>query len=148
MQDVSGYGSSLNIIADKTFPQGFDVTEFADDADPFDTPDLKVGDGKVGLNGTLITWTTAAAIIVAVSVVPGSVDDQNLSILLEANRAGKGKFPVKDSIVLTQILPNGKQTQMAPGKITDGPPGDSISSAGRIKSKTYKFMFENKSGSY
>lgn len=148
MQDVSGYGSSLNIVASRTFPAGFDVTEFADDADPFDTPDIKVGDGKVGLNGTLITWTNANVMIVAVSVVPGSVDDQNLQILLEANRAGKGKLPVKDEITLTQILPNGKQTQFAPGKITDGPPGDSISSAGRIKSKTYKFMFENKSGSY
>ena len=147
MQDISGYGSSVNLVASLTFPQGFDITEFADDADPFDTPDMKIGDGKVGLNGTLLTWTTATALMVAVSVVPNSIDDNNLAILFEANRAGKGKAPVRDVITLTQILPNGSQQQFAPGKIVEGPPGPSISSAGRFKSKTYKFIFENKGNS-
>ena len=61
--------------------------------------------------------------MVAVSVVPNSIDDNNLAILFEANRAGKGKAPVRDVITLTQILPNGSQQQFAPGKIVEGPPG-------------------------
>ncbi|BFI50491.1 phage tail fiber protein [Yersinia pseudotuberculosis] len=32
--DISGFGTIVNIRASKTFPAGFNVTQFADDAEP------------------------------------------------------------------------------------------------------------------
>lgn len=143
MQDISGFGLRLNIRASVTFPVGFNVTQFADDADPFDAPDLTIRESAVGLNGDLQVWSTPNPIVRTVSVIPNSDDDRNLSTLLEANRAGRGKFPVQDVITITAIYPDGRVETYNSGAITAGQPGQSVASAGRQKSKTFTFVFEN-----
>lgn len=146
MNDISGFGLRIQLIADKTFPVGVPVTQFADDADPFDLPSLQIADKAMGLNGDLITWSKANPIIVTLNVIPGSLDDINLGILLEANRVGRGKIGARDIITLIGIYPDGRVITLSPGSITDGMPGDSVSSAGRLKTKSYAFAFENKAG--
>lgn len=146
MQDISAFGIALNIVASNTFPNGFDVTQFADDADPFDSPDLKLGDSKMGVNGTLITWSVATPITLKVAVVPQSDDDQNLEILVEANRVAAGKTSAKDAITLTASYPTGPRKQLSPGRIITGPVLSSAAAVGRLKSKVYEFVFENTSG--
>ena len=146
MQDISGFGFIVNVRASTTFPNGFDVTQFADDADPFDAPDLKVADSKMGLNGDLITWSVATAVQIKIAVVPGSQDDQNLAALLLANKVGAGKASAQDAITLTGTYPTGPRKTLTPGRITDGPIASSVSSAGRLKSKVYTFTFENVAG--
>lgn len=143
MADISGFGLRLNVVASKTFPAGFNVTQFADDADPFDIPSIQVKDKAMGLNGDLITWSKAVPLIVSVSVVPGSEDDQNLAVLLEANRVGKGKTGVRDVVAMTGVYPDGDTVTVSAGVITDGPPASGVSSAGRLKTSTYMFAFEN-----
>lgn len=146
MQDISGFGFSVNVQASNTFPNGFTVTQFADDADPFDTPDLKIADSKMSLNGDLVTWSVASAVQIKMAVVPGSEDDQNLAALLLANKVGAGKASAKDVITLTGTYPTGPRKTLTPGRITDGPIASSISAAGRMKSKVYTFTFENVAG--
>ena len=91
MQNISGYGLSINILASTTFPIGLFITEFADDSDPLDIPSLQVADSAMGLNGDLIVWSKANPIKATLDVIPNSFSDRNLAILLEANRVGKGK---------------------------------------------------------
>lgn len=146
MDDISGYGLTANIVASNTFPQGFDVTQFADDADPFDFPEMKIADAKMGLNGDLITYSIATPIAFKIAVVPGSDDDANLAVLFEANRVGKNKQSAQDVISITGIYPQSKAIMLTSGKITDGPPASSVAAVGRLKSKTYSFMFENRAG--
>ena len=141
--DISGFGLRLQIVASNTFPSGFEVTQFADDADPFDSPALQVRDKAMGINGDLITWSKANPVGASLSVIPNSDDDRNLSVLLEANRVGKGKQSARDIITITAIYPDGSATSFTQGAITDGPPALSAASAGRLKSKTYTFAFEN-----
>lgn len=145
-EDISGFGFRVNVAASKTFPQGVIVTQFADDADPFDTPAIKVADKTMGLNGDLIVWSKATPIDVTIAVVPDSEDDKNLAVLLEANRVGKGKQSARDSVSLTGIYPAGNSITLSDGKITDGPVASSIASAGRMKSKVYTFSFGNRAG--
>lgn len=147
MQNISGFGFGVTLQASVTFPNGFDITQFADDADPFDTPEIKVADKKMGLNGDLIIWSTASPIEVKIAVVPGSDDDVNLAILLEANRVSAGKSSAQDVITLTGVYPQGPNLVLSPGIIEMGPVGTSIASAGRMKSKTYSFTFEARAGS-
>jgi len=142
MQDVSAFGTRLRLVASVTFPAGFDITQAADDADLLDLPSTKVAETAMGVNGDLVTWSKANPLNVTIAVIPQSEDDRNLAILLNANRAGRGKYPARDVITLTAIYPNGSTITLSGGKITDGMPGQSVASAGRMKSKTYAFSFE------
>ncbi len=142
--DISGFGLRIRLIASKTFPTGIDITQFADDGDPFDAPSIKIADTAMGLNGDLVKFSKAVPLPVTLNVVPTSDDDKNLSVLLESNRVGKGKNGARDEITLTAIYPSGKVVTFSGGCITDGMPTESVASAGRMKSKAYTFSFENK----
>lgn len=144
--DISGFGFQINLVADSTFPAGLNLTQFADDADPFDTPAIQLADKAMGLNGDLVVWSKASPIEVTINVIPGSDDDENLAILAEANRVGKGKVSAQDAITLTAIYPDGSMLTLQAGRITNGTVGSSVASAGRLKSKAYMFTFENRIG--
>lgn len=144
MTDISGFGTRVTIRASNTFPVGFTVTEFADDADGIDNPSLQIADKAMGLNGDLLTWATANPLNVTLNVIPGSEADRNLGILLEANRVGRGKTSARDVITMTYTLPDGSGLIYSGGAITDGMPGSSPASSGRLKTKQYQFSFENK----
>ena len=152
MQNISGYGFSVNIIASTTFPIGLFITEFADDSDPLDVPSLQIADSAMGLNGDLIVWSKANPIKATLDVIPNSFSDRNLAILLEANGVGKGKTSAKDIITMTLSYPPNPQfligsiVILTQGVITDGLPLNSVSSAGRLKSKSYAFSFEQRVG--
>lgn len=145
MEDISGFGLILRVRASMTFPAGFNVTQFADDADPFDAPSIQVRDKAMGVNGDLIVWSRANPLLLSVSVIPGTADDRNLSILLDANRVSRGKMGARDVITLVGIYPGlpGRAITCSMGTITDGPPLQSVASSGRKKSNTYQFAFEN-----
>lgn len=146
MQDISGFGLRLNLRASVTFPAGVTITQFADDGDPLDIPSQQVADKAMGLNGDLIVWSKANPILVTINVIANSDDDRNLSVLLNANRVGKGKRSARDVITFTGIYPDNRQVTLTQGKITDGMVSNSVASAGRLKTKAYAFAFENASG--
>jgi len=143
MNDISAFGFRLQVIASETFPSGISITQFADDADPFDAPSMQIRDKSMGVNGDLITWSKANPIPITLNVVPGSEDDWNLGVLFEANRVGKGKFGARDVVSIVAIYPDGSVASFSQGVITDGQPANSATSAGRMKSKNYSFAFEN-----
>ena len=143
MNDISVFGLRVQLQASQTFPSGISLTQFADDADPFDAPSMQIRDKAMGVNGDLITWAKATPISLSLSVVPNSEDDRNLAVLFEANRVGKGKQGARDVVNVTAVYPDGRTVSFTQGVITDGMPANSPSSAGRLKSKTYMFSFEN-----
>lgn len=144
MQNISGFGLLVNVIASSTFPFGVTWSQFADDADPFDLNSIQVAEAVMGLNGDLLTYAKANPIKIILNLVPGGDDDISAGIILENNRPGKGKSPVNDIITMTGIYPDGRIITLINGIITDGMPGNAISSSGRMKSKNYAFSFENK----
>lgn len=143
MFNSSGSGLIVQLVASFTFPVGITLTQFAGDVDPFDIPVLQIRDKRMGLNGDLQVFTKAVPIDVMLSVVPGSDDDKNLSILLEANRGGLGKLSVRDVITLTPIYSDGTTGTLIQGAIMSGPPKFSVATDSSLKSKTYGFTFEN-----
>ncbi len=144
--DISGFGLQATVVASNTFPAGFPVTQFADDTDPLDFAAIQIADKAMGLNGDLITWSRAIPLPAVISVIPGSDDDVNLAILAEANRVGQGKQSAYDEITMTLVYPDGRTIILSGGKMTDAMFGNSVSSSGRQKSKTYTFTFQNKTG--
>lgn len=144
MENIGGFGLSITLIASVTFPAGITITQFADDADPFDSESIPIADKAMGLNGDLITWSKPTPLPVSISVIPGSRDDVNLAALADANRVGKGKVSARDTISISAIYPNGQVLNLSPGRLTDGPITPSVASSGRMKSQTYKIFFESK----
>lgn len=142
-QDISGFGLRVAVIASRTFPVGVSLSAFADDADPFDIPELQIAETAMGLNGDLITWASANPIAVTLNIIPGSEDDINMQAIAEANRPGKDKSPARDSMSLVGVYPDGRVVRFTGGRLVNYRPGNSVASAGRLKSKPYSFMFEN-----
>jgi len=103
MENISGFGLVVSILASNSFPVGLLISDFADDSDPFDFPVLQIGDSGMGLNGDLVVWQKPNPIKVTLNVIPGSFSDINLAILLEANRTGKNKSSARDVITMTGI---------------------------------------------
>lgn len=143
MSFISVNGIRVRVIASETFPSGFDVTQFADDADPIDFPSMQIADKGMGVNGDLVGWSKATPTMVTLNVVPNGEDDRNLAVLLEANRVGKGKQSARDVVSMVVVYPDGNVVALSQGLITDGMPANSGQSAGRMKSKAYAFAFEN-----
>lgn len=141
--EIGGFGLIVTLRASATYPAGLVIEQFADDADPFDFPDIAVADIAMGLNGDLLSWSKAQPLLTTISVVPESDDDNNLAVLLAANRVGKSKNSAQDKITLIGAYPSGYVVTLTNGKLTNGSPSNSIASAGRMKSKQYKFGFEN-----
>ena len=146
MEEISGFGLQINVIASRTFPAGILITQLADDADPFDMPAVQIADKGMGLNGDLVVWSKAAPLDVTLSVIPDSEDDLNLAALAEANRVSKGKKSAGDVITMTAVYVSGKTVTLTNGKLTNALPASAVASAGRKKSKAYTFTFESKAG--
>jgi hypothetical protein len=146
MNDVSGFGLKIRVVASLSFPSGFDVTQFADDADPFAVPSQQVRDKAMGVNGDLIVWSKANPINISLSLIPKSEDDRNMAVLFENNRVGRGKQGSRDVITMVGIYPDGSTIMLTEGAITDGMPGRGVVSAGRLQTPTYQFSFENVAG--
>ncbi len=131
------------MTASTTFPAGFTITEFADDADPVDFPAQEIMGSGGGVNGDLVVWSKYVPNDITINVIPGSDSDQNLQILLLANKVGKNKSSARDIIDATVIYPDGTTRQLNTGFIKSGMPGNGIASEGREKSKAYAFTFES-----
>ncbi len=141
--DISGFGLVATVRASNTFPVGAPITQFADDSDPFDLPEIVIAETAMGLNGDLITWSSAVPIQVTINVIPDSEDDITLNIIGDANRVGRGRQSQRDIITIVGIYPNGRTVTCTGGKMTNYMPSTGIASSGRSKTKKYDFMFEN-----
>lgn len=143
--NISGFGGVVTLIASNTFPVGIAITQWADDNDPLDFASIRIADTAMGVNGDLVTWARAAPLPMVLNVIPGSDDDINLQILADANRVGQGKNGADDIIGVTVAYPDGTVVTLSGGKMTDAQFGKGVSSAGRLKSKSYAFSFQSKS---
>lgn len=142
MFDVSATGLSLTFKFSVTFPQGFTFTEFADDADGWDAPAIDIATTAMNLNGDLVVFSAPVPLLRTVNAIPGSPGQRNLAIAYEANRVAKGKRSARDIVTVIANYPDGSTETLSRGKMTNGMPGKSVASAGRIKSQAYTFAFE------
>lgn len=146
-QDVSGFGSVINLVASKTYPTiGVPITNFSADTDPFDTETIEIAGNQMGLNGDLIVWAIAKGLPFKIALVPGSPADIALQILGDNNRVGPNKASAGDVIGITVTLPDGTSTIYSGGRLLTYPPGPSVASAGMRKTRVYGFVFASKVG--
>jgi len=142
MINISGFGLVAQITASNTFANGFTLSDFADDADPLDSPDFTAADTGYGLNGDMVVWSRANGIEISMNVIPTSAGDVNLDILLDANRVGKNKTSARDTVGIVFSYPNGQTVTCSSGVIVSGAILPQVAGSGRLKTRMYRFRFE------
>ena len=143
MFNISGFGLTVSLIASNTFPVGLILTQWPDDQDAISFPDIEIGDAQMGVNGDLLTWSKAAPVKVTLSAIPDSPTDLQLAVLLQANRVGVNKIGARDIIQMIVLQGNNNLGTFTNGIIVSGPPFTGVQSTGRLKTKTYGFIFES-----
>lgn len=141
MRDISGFGTSLTIVATQSFPIGFNVKDLADDTDPIDAREVELFGYDVMFDGSLFSFDKGTGIEVAIAVIPGSESDINLKILLQAKKGGINLLSLPDVTSMLINYPDGGRVGLTLGTMISGPLADSVSSSGRRKSNVYKFVF-------
>jgi fructose-1,6-bisphosphatase/sedoheptulose 1,7-bisphosphatase-like protein len=134
-QDISIFGIECNLTATTTFANGLNLTAFANDGDPLNSPDIQLADMAVGPNGDTITWSRPELIEIESNFIPGSNDDINLTVLADANRVAKGKSSARDQITMVWTYPNGMVVTASDGKFISYSMAQSGTSEGKMKSK-------------
>ncbi|ATW57895.1 hypothetical protein CNR33_00049 [Pseudomonas phage tabernarius] len=145
MENIGGHGTSITIVALNSFPVGFQLTKLADDVDPISHKEVTTNGYKKLIDGSLFFYSQTAPIEVSVSVVPGSDDDINCKILLQAQKGGLQIIPLPDITTMIITYPKGR-VLLTNGSIVSGPLLDSIADTARKKSNTYTFVFANFAG--
>lgn len=144
MQDTSSIGVHVLLKASKTFPVGISFRAFPEDGDVGATGNTEIAGNASGVNGDLIWWKTVNGIETSVPLIPNTPEEALMDRLFEANRASKNRFPTKD--VITMVVTNpvtGVVRTYKNGIIKNGAVGYQYGGDGRIKTKTYGFVFED-----
>ena len=142
--DISFFGTQVSLTASFTFPNGISISQFADDGDPLNITEMKIGDAAMSVNGTLVAWRKPAVIMIDMNIIPNSEDDKNLQILFDNNRLSKNHSSSNDVLTITCAFPDGTTATYTGGIMLQGLAGNSGASSGRFKSKKYQFAFEDK----
>jgi len=141
--EISGFGSGVFLVATETFPAGITLSQWPDDTDPLVVEQDDFGSATKGVNGELLRNLVANPISVTLSLIPGSLDEDNLQTLANANRPGKNKSIPYDVITLTEFDAQGNSFTYNNGIIVSGNAGFSVSSNSRKSTNTWGFLFEN-----
>lgn len=146
MINISGFGTGVYVVALETFPQGFALSQFADDEDPISAENLDAIGYEMMYDGSLFAFDKASPIIVDVAVIPGSEDDANLKVLLQTKKGGQNLLPIGDVTSMVINYPGNGFVTLSNGTIVNGPIVDSIQASGRKKSNVYRFAFGSFAG--
>jgi hypothetical protein len=141
--DISAMGIKATLRAVPSYPVGFTMTQFADDGDSLNVPDMTIMSHAMGVNGDMVVWRTAVPCQVDINLIPGTDDCNNMENLFKLNLTQKNKVSSKDLITLTIEHPNGKVDVLTNGYIIAGKPIQDYSANGRAKTRTFRLVFEN-----
>lgn len=151
MIDISAVGARAEVAYGKHV---ISVTQFSDEGTPFECPDVDLSDNKKNLNGQMISSRTPSVYTVSLTVIPGSLEDAELTKLAQKSALMPGSVsPIKD-IAVTYIklfLPEINESSESVGKrvflwrngrMKSGPTGPSTSAEGRMAARTFTFELE------
>ena len=136
MKDVSFAGSTVTVA-------GHQITDFMDDANPVEFQDVEVSGVGVNCNGSMIRYAKPNVIMMSVTVIPGSGDDNFLYDLWSRYRV-KGEYDSQWGEHLTasvDIQNGGLSRSYSDGTMVSGPGGPSSNGEGKMTGRTYTFAF-------
>lgn len=139
--DVSFAGSTVTIA-------GITVSQFMDDANPVEFPDVEVSSVGVNCNGKMIRNAKPNIVTMSVTVIPGSNNDSALYELWKKyrvqdgkNNGGQWETPLNASINIKTIGSRKSSYKFGGGTMVSGPGGPASTAEGKMQGRTYTFAF-------
>lgn len=146
-------GSGLNKIYDLSFAGstiiigGATITEFMDDANPIDIQDTETCNIEWSCNGRMIRTVKPAAVMVSITVIPGSISDNALKTIWKKNFSNGGSISLGEAnrSLSCSIKPGkgGASYIFTGGTCVSGAAALTANGQGKMGGNTYTFAFEN-----
>lgn len=142
--DVSAAGSTLQITGEGWSLN--DISDFLDDANPFQFPDTEVSGVGMNFKGALIRYARGNPFMFSVTVCAGSNSDKILRTALAKYHISNGEKIRGNGISATLSVPamgtTGNNTySLSKGVIVSGPMGPTATGEGKMQGNTYTFAF-------
>lgn len=155
MFDISAVGSQVIIKTRHDKIGTINITHFSDEGTPFECPDVDFSTNQKNLNGDMISSRTPSVYTVSVTVIPGSKEDQQLTMFAQANALQPSNVVKVSQLFVESIMllipeinlsaedPSARMCyQWFNGRLKSGPTGMSTSVEGRLSSRTFVFELE------
>ena len=141
IHDVSFAGTIIT-IGDAT------ITEFMDDQNPIDIQDTDVCNIEWSCNGRMIRTIKPSAVIVSVTVIPGSASDNSLRTIWKSNfnNGGDVDLGVANNaldMTISSGNPDIGDFEFRGGTCVSGAAAITSNGQGKMGGNTYTFAFEN-----
>ena len=140
MYDVSFAGSVITI-------GGATISEFMDDANPIEIQDTEVAGIEWSCNGRMIRTVKPSAILISVTVIPGSTSDDALRKIWKENFNNGGDIKLgATNKMLTCSISCGNSSigsfSFTNGTCLSGAAAITSNGQGKMGGNTYTFAFE------
>ena len=138
--DLSFAGSTIVI-------GGNQITDFIDDKNPIDVQDTETCNIEWSCNGRMLRTVKPAAVMLSITVIPGSRSDRALRRLWSRRMCNGGQVSLSEAdapLTCTISSPNpqvGNYT-FSNGTCMSGAAAVSVSGQGKMGGNTYTFAFE------
>jgi hypothetical protein len=141
LYDVSFAGSRIVI-------GGANITEFMDDSNPIDIQDTETTNIEWSCNGRMIRTIKPAAIILSITVIPGSASDNSLRKIWKNSFCNGGSVDIDQAnqslnCIISAGNPNIGSFTFTGGTPISGAAALTANGQGKMGGNTYTFAFEN-----
>ena len=137
--DVSFAGARITVA-------GITIDNFMDDANPVEFQDTEVSAVGMNCNGVMIRYARPSAVMMSVTVIPGSAEDAKLYRLWAKYRVQDGnnnssQWEQPLTCVITTKGSRAAHYTFGGGTMVSGPGGPSANGEGKMMGRTYTFAF-------
>lgn len=141
--DVSFAGSTIRITGNGSV----EISNFMDNSNPIDFPDTAVSDVAINCYGQMIRNAKPNPIVMSVTVIPGSKEDNSLYNMWQRYRLTDGSYDEQWRTALRATISVANKTmakktyEFSGGTMVSGPGGPSATGDGKMQGRTYTFAF-------
>ena len=135
----------LSFTGARVMIDGDIITDFMDDANPIEFQDVDTCNIEWSCNGRMIRTAKPSALMVSITVIPGSSSDADLHHIWINSFVGGGTGNldiVNQRHTLRIRYRSGYGFTLSGGTCVSGPPGAGVNASGKMGGNTYTFAFE------
>ena len=120
------------------------IRDFLDEGNPIEVSDTETTNIEWSCNGRMIRTIKPAAVMVSVTVIPGSDSDEHLFGLWKNGFSNGGDGGANANQQLTGFIRyvEGGTISLSNGTCISGPAGCTVQGSGKLGGNTYTFAFE------
>lgn len=147
-------GNSLKALYEVSFAGsrvvigGANISEFMDDSNPIDIQDTETTNIEWSCNGRMIRTIKPAAIILSITVIPGSASDNSLRKIWKKSFCNGGSVNIAQANQTLKCTVSAGNSRVGSFTFTGGTPisgaaAFTANGQGKMGGNTYTFAFEN-----